>query len=99
MSLDSDTTSKERERAFSRFEAIFNVHNAAIEAFRILEAHPEAPDLIAAAAQLRLGMRPGITAMQLDDHAERDFGGDQGRKGARLRGDPKLRTGRRMRRL
>lgn len=69
MSLDFDATSKERERAFARFEAIFEVHSAAIDAFLVLAALPDAADLVATSVQLRLGMKPGINASRLDEHA------------------------------
>lgn len=69
MSLDAGHTSNERERAFSRFEEILNVHNAAIETIRIVAALPNASDLIAASVRLRKGMSPELSAEQVDGHA------------------------------
>lgn len=70
MSLNAEWTRSERERAFTRFEAIERVHSAAMETFRIVATLPDAPALISTSVRLRLGMTPDLTSERADDHAD-----------------------------
>ncbi len=69
--MDSDRSGEERSRAYARNTTILSVHLAAIEAFTVLAASPDALALISASGRLRLGVNPKFETSDGDDYAER----------------------------
>ncbi len=67
--MDSNSTRKERSRAFERFNAILNVHSAILEAFQLVAAIPDATALVGASIHLRHRMTPKLSADELDSAA------------------------------
>lgn len=65
-----DAASEERARAFARFEEILRVHTAAIVAFEVVAALPNAPELVAANAHLKRGMAPTVLRPDLSDYSD-----------------------------
>ena len=68
-----ELATSERERAFARFNSVFEVHQAVLQIFETLSSMPNSMEALKANIQLRKGMDPRVTQSQLNDYVQEMF--------------------------
>ena len=66
-------TLDERERAYARFKATLDVHNAAIHVFETLHSLPNGREAIAAGIRMNRGMAEGLDQKRVDSYVDDMF--------------------------